>query len=174
MSAPDPPPYDGVHPRQPPPPSSIPRMELRAIPGTVSIAVAIAVGFLVEIATGAWRNEARLAALGAVVPSLFRTHEYWRLITALFLHGDGTYLGDALHLGLNFLALMQLGSLYELMFGTRRFLTIYFIAGIFASVCSAMPMDLLLINGAGDATRAATFGNLGVYISSIRISHTLS
>src|SRR5260370_31408884 len=56
------------------------------------------------------------------------------------------------------------------MFGTRRFLTIYFIAGIFASVCSAMRMELLQINGAGVGASGAIFGILGAFIFSIRRS----
>lgn len=138
----------------------------RATPATLVLIVAILIGFAIEIATGAWKDINRLAALGAIVPEwITYRHEYWRLLSAMFLHGDGTIRGDFLHLGMNLFALYQLGSLYELMFGTRRFLFIYFATGIAASLTSYFHNV-----GASVGASGAIFGILGAFIFSVRRS----
>lgn len=134
----------------------------RSTPATNAIFVAIVIGFAIEVLTGAWRNADRLAHLGAIVPEYINDGQYWRLLTAMFLHGDGTVGGTALHLGLNLLALFQLGSLYEVMFGTRRFILIYFVSGILASITSWMH-----ITGASVGASGAIFGILGAFVFSV-------
>jgi rhomboid protease GluP len=134
----------------------------RRTPATNVIFVAILIGFAIEVLTGAWTDGERLARLGAIVPEWIRAGQYWRLLTALFLHGDGTAGGTVLHLGMNLLALYQLGSLYELMFGTRRFVLIYFTAGIAASLTSFMH-----IQGASVGASGAIFGILGAFVFSV-------
>ncbi len=72
-----------------------------------------------------------LWVLGAKLgPSIWGEHEYWRLITAGFLHGS------VLHIAFNSWALFQLGAQVEELFETPRFLVIYFastIGGFFLS-----------------------------------------
>jgi rhomboid protease GluP len=135
----------------------------RITPATNLLFIAILIGFGIEILTGAWTDSARLAELGAIVPSyIIEEGQYWRLLTAMFLHGDGTIPGAFLHLGLNLFALFQLGSLYEIMFGTRRFVLIYFVAGIAASLTSTMR-----IMGASVGASGAIFGILGAFVFSV-------
>lgn len=132
---------------------------------------AILLGFAIEILTGAWKDFERLAYLGAIVPSLvIDHHQYWRLLTAMFLHGDGTVRGDLLHLGLNVYTLWQLGRLYEMMFGTRRFVLIYFATGLAASMTSLLHFVMLNREGASVGASGAIFGILGALIFSIRRS----
>ena len=142
------------------------RPSRKKTPATTFLAMAILLGFGIEILTGAWTDGEKLAQLGAIVHELvIGQGQYWRLLTAMFLHGDGTIGGDILHLGMNLFALFQLGSLYELMFGTRRFLLIYFAAGLTASLAS-------LIHNAGASVGAsgAIFGILGAFVFSVRRS----
>jgi rhomboid protease GluP len=148
----------------------MPRVQLSRCTGTRLIAAGIILGFLIEFITGATHDPERLRLIGAIVPDIFWTGEYWRLVTAMFLHGDGTPTGNALHLGFNLVALLQLGSLYETMFGTRRFLFIYFATGIIASLCSAGRMAVLAQNGSSVGASGAIFGILGAFIFSIRRS----
>jgi rhomboid protease GluP len=137
-------------------------------PGTKTLAVAIIAGFVIEILTGAWLNPEILREIGAIVPAkVWWEHEYWRLFTAMFLHGDGTIPGDVLHLGMNLFALFQLGTLYELMFGSRRFLVIYFVSGLVASITSALHMPAF---GASVGASGAVFGILGAFVFSVRRS----
>jgi rhomboid protease GluP len=135
-------------------------------PATILITLAILFGFVYEVYTGAYRDRSILAEIGAVEwTRVVDDGEYWRLLSAMFLHGDGTIRGDLLHLGLNLYALWQLGRLYEMMFGTRRFVFIYFATGLFASVTT-------LVHRAGPSVGAsgAIFGILGAFIFSIRRS----
>jgi rhomboid protease GluP len=139
---------------------SLPR---RRTPATRAIITAILIGFGIEIYTGAWTNPQKLAELGAVIRYyIFEDGQYWRLLSAMFLHGDGTPQGGILHLALNVIALVQIASLYELMFGTRRFLTIYFTTGIIASLTSA-----LVHEGPSVGASGALFGILGAFVLSV-------
>ena len=96
----------------------------------------------------------------AVIPVAIRDgHQYWRLVTGMFLHAG------ALHLFLNSVALYQLGRFYEIMFGTRRFLLVYFVTGIAASLASTFFND-----GASVGASGAILGILGAFIFSVRRS----
>jgi len=138
-------------------------------PGTSCVLIAILIGFAIEIATGAWKDGYKLAQLGAVGAYFIKVkHEYWRLVTAMFLHGDGTVGGDALHLVMNSFSLFNVGSLFEINFGTRRFLYVYFVSGILASVASAMFNE-----GASVGASGAIFGIVGAFIVCVRRSPQL-
>jgi rhomboid protease GluP len=132
----------------------------RRTPATTSIAGAILIGFGIQIAKGATNDAVRLAELGAIwAPAIFVGHEYWRLLTAMFLHGG------VLHLVMNLFALVQIGSMFELMFGTRRFLTIYFVSGLLASLTSAF-----FTEGPSVGASGAIFGILGAFVLSVKRS----
>ncbi len=53
-------------------------------------------------------------------PYIFQGHQYWRLVTAGFLHGGW------LHILMNSWVLYDLGAQVEQVYGTPRFLSIYF------------------------------------------------
>lgn len=55
----------------------------------------------------------------------------WQLFTYMFLHSTT----DPWHLIFNMLGLWMFGSEVERVLGSRRFLTLYFTAGIFAGIC---------------------------------------
>lgn len=137
-------------------------------PATRLIATGILIGFGIEILRGAWTDPEKLTWLGAIHPYLvFERGQWWRLITAMFLHGDGTIPGTVLHLAMNLFALFQLGSLYELMFGTKRFTIIYFVTGIIASLTSLILPPVSASVGAS----GAIFGIMGAFIFSVRRSN---
>jgi membrane associated rhomboid family serine protease len=139
------------------------RFDARRTPATAALFVAILVGALLQFVLGAFSDEARLAGLGANRSWAYMrtTGEYWRLLTSMFLHGG------ILHLAMNLFALYQLGRLYEMMFGSRRFTFIYFITGIAASLTSMMRMPLM---GSSVGASGAIFGILGAFVFSIRRS----
>ncbi|WP_026689264.1 rhomboid family intramembrane serine protease [Alteribacter aurantiacus] len=71
-----------------------------------------------------------LIEFGAKFNPLIHDGEWWRFFSAMFLH-----IGF-LHLFMNSLALFYLGGAVERIFGTRRFILIYFVAGLTGSVAS--------------------------------------
>ncbi|HEX7154322.1 MAG TPA: rhomboid family intramembrane serine protease [Thermoanaerobaculia bacterium] len=151
-----------------PQPQAPPRRRPPATPATRTIVALILGGFALEVLTGAWSNPARLVALGAIYPeAVFGHGEWWRLLSAIFLHGDGTISGTFLHLIVNLISLTQLGRLYEQMFGTRRFVLIYIVAGLSGSLASLYHLPWF---GSSVGASGAIFGILGAFIFSIRRS----
>ncbi|MEO0476959.1 MAG: rhomboid family intramembrane serine protease, partial [Planctomycetota bacterium] len=88
-------------------------------------------------------------------------HEYWRLVTYQFLHGN------IWHLGMNLMALYVFGPLIEKWWGPKRFLAFYLLCG----ACGAWLMAMFaffpsLING-GAATLVGASGSIfGVLVAS--------
>lgn len=68
--------------------------------------------------------------LGAKVPSLVEHGEYWRLVTANFLHGSVT------HLLINMISLLVLGRLVELYYGPLRALVIFTLSCVAGAIVS--------------------------------------
>ena len=92
--------------------------------GSTAIAGAIIAIFFLELARNAVGNDARLLALGALPDSGQIHHEYWRLITAGFLHYDLT------HLVLNTLLLLLIGPVVERRAGVAWLLLIFLTASV--------------------------------------------
>lgn len=81
---------------------------------------------------------------GKYGPSIWQGHEYWRLVTAGFLHGS------ILHIAMNSWVLYDLGAQVEEVFGTARFLVIYFVGTVVGFYLSAkMNMGLSIGSSAG-------------------------
>ncbi len=70
--------------------------------------------------------------LGASHPyPIFIGHQWWRLVTAMFLHGG------LIHIGFNMMSLMQLGPALEELYGSARYLFLYVVTGAFGFLVSA-------------------------------------
>ncbi len=91
-----------------------------------------------------------LVLLGAKVNSLIADGELWRLVSATFLHGS------LIHIFFNGYALYALGPESERIYGTRRFLALYFLAGIGGSVASYLFSPAPSVGASG-----AIFGLMG-------------
>lgn len=146
----------------------------RETPVTVSLLVFIAVIFAAEWSLGGPRltplrwdilveeiNPNILLTIGSITRDALRGHQYWRLMSGMFLHANFT------HWLLNSWTLYQLGSLYEAMFGSRRVAFIYLVTGLCASVISALHLPP---NGASVGASGAVLGILGAFIFSIQRS----
>jgi membrane associated rhomboid family serine protease len=102
--------------------------------------------------------------LGALSPiAIAKTHipgaphyQFWRLITAMFLH-----IG-LLHIAFNMYALYLFGFLIENAFGWKRFLAIYFVTGFLASVAS---FAFGPVGEIGAGASGAIFGLLGAWVA---------
>ena len=131
----------------------------RKAPVTMTLLVLIAIVFAYEVLTHAYESDEAMVALGAIVPGLVQHGQLWRLVASMFLHGGW------MHWLANSWALYQLGTLYEVLFGSKRFALIYFSTGIIAGVASSM-----YNHGPAVGASGAIFGILGAFIFSIRRS----
>jgi membrane associated rhomboid family serine protease len=102
--------------------------QLRSAPAVLALIVLNAVAFLFEISVGDLNDPEVLHRVGALEPyAVVVQGEYWRLFTALFLHGGFT------HLLFNLFALYILGPPLERSIGTLRFSVCYLISGLASS-----------------------------------------
>jgi len=84
-------------------------------------------------------------------PSIFYGHEWWRLVTAMFLHGG------LIHIGFNMMSLMQLGPALEELYGSARYVFLYVVTGAFGFLVSAWFGNFSL--GASGACRSDACGH---------------
>ncbi|HEX4544920.1 MAG TPA: rhomboid family intramembrane serine protease [Candidatus Acidoferrum sp.] len=77
--------------------------------------------------------------LGASHPyGIFHRHQWWRLVTAMFLHGG------LIHIGFNMMSLLQLGPALEELYGSSRYLFLYVVTGAFGFLVSALTLHFSL------------------------------
>jgi rhomboid protease GluP len=70
--------------------------------------------------------------LGMSAPyGIYIQHQWYRLITAMFLHGG------LIHIGFNMMALMQLGPALEELYGSSRYFFLYIVTGAFGFLLSS-------------------------------------
>jgi len=106
--------------------------------------------------------------LGAVYPyPIFVHHEWWRLITAMFLHGG------LIHIGFNMMTLMQFGPAVEELYGSPRFLFLYTATGAVGFLFSALRFHFSLgasgaLLGIIGAVLAVTTKRGGAYMRDLR------
>lgn len=101
----------------------------RGAPAVWALIVINLIMFGVEILLGGATNDRTLDWLGALDPdAVIVRHEYWRLLTALFLHYG------LLHIVINLYALYLLGPEVERLIGSFKFIMSYLIAGLGSSV----------------------------------------
>jgi membrane associated rhomboid family serine protease len=104
------------------------RSQLRSAPAVIVLILLNVLAFLIEISVGDLNDPEVLHRVGALEPyAVVAQGEYWRLFTALFLHGGFT------HLLFNVFALYVLGPPLEQSIGTVRFAVCYLISGLASS-----------------------------------------
>jgi rhomboid protease GluP len=122
-------------------------------PAAFALLGAIAVIYLVSLVLSGIAFQPSMAALvlmGAKVNDLIAGGEYWRLLTATFLHAN------LIHIFFNGYALYALGPEAERIYGTRRFLALYFLAGLAGSLASYLMSPAVSVGASG-----AIFGLIG-------------
>ncbi|MGH9468632.1 MAG: rhomboid family intramembrane serine protease [Terriglobales bacterium] len=152
----------------------------RAMPGTVSVTgILILINFIMFILEYSLSGTSLLTNLmaspsGAVTQRLGESvplgylvlrspfhDQYWRWITACFLH-EGI-----LHIGFNMWALYDIGQIVESFYGGAKFLFFYILTGAFGYMVSSY-FGYLSLGASG-----AIFGILGAMIAyGVRRSHT--
>ena len=97
---------------------------------TVVILVALLAIFVAEVRVGALASREAIVAMGALARERVAAGEYWRLLTAPWLHGGVD------HLVGNGIALFILGMVSEAAFGRAQFVVLYVLSGLAGSVVS--------------------------------------
>lgn len=119
-------------------------------PVTRNLVIANIAIFLVEMAVGDAAIEPfALWPLGAQFAP-------WQLVTYAFLHGS------LLHLAFNMFALYMFGGALERVFGTRRYLTLYFVSVLSAA---ATQLAVAMLSGAIYPTIGASGGVFGLLLA---------
>jgi rhomboid protease GluP len=98
---------------------------------------------------------ATMVAMGAQVGSLVLEGQWWRILTAMFLHFNW------LHIATNAYSLYVVGGLIEPYYGSWRYVAVYLLSGIMGGLflLAFMPPDVV---GAGAS--GAIFGLLGATV----------
>ncbi len=112
--------------------------------------------YLVTVAQGAGINNpgGRLLSDWLLYGPLVAHGDWWRLVTAAFLHGS------LLHILFNMLALWWLGTAVESALGTRRFLLLYFASALAGSAGALIDSPTTPVVGAS----GAVFGIMGALL----------
>lgn len=95
-----------------------------------------------------------LISLGAKENSLIQSGEYYRLFTCMFLHGG------IVHIFFNMYALYAIGPFVEETYGKYKYLLIYIVSGILASIFSFVFTTAVSIGASG-----AIFGLFGAILA---------
>jgi membrane associated rhomboid family serine protease len=137
------------------------RRRARSMSVTRALLAAIIVMFLVEIAASpaaslfGGPSPETLLKLGAMAPWRIADGEYWRLISAMFLHAD------LFHILFNGYALWIFGQAVENEYGSAWMGVLFFVTGFLASVTSYAFGPFALGVGAS----GAIFGLFGAFIA---------
>ena len=116
--------------------------------------------FILEMRSGGSTNLQTLYKLGALVAENVKQGEWWRLLSANFLHFGW------LHLISNMLALLFIGSIVELTIGVEFYLIVYFFSGAGSMLTFALLADYtgqaeVVLMGAS----AAIMGTIGTMLT---------
>jgi membrane associated rhomboid family serine protease len=143
-----------------------PRLRVSRFSATKVLLGALAAAFVVEVVVGMQQGNAdallngpgprTMIRLGAMQPYLIANGQYWRLFSAIFLHQG------LLHIAFNAYALWLFGQMVDDMFGTPRFLLLFFVTGFLASATS---YAFGAPNTIGVGASGAVFGVFGAFIA---------
>jgi rhomboid protease GluP len=124
---------------------------------TYTIATINVVVFLYELYLSGGLRVSTKALLRVALVNVCVTecHEWWRLLSAIFVHLSW------IHLAMNTFFLIYLGSQLEVFVGRIRFLLLYLTAGIFGNLLTVWLMEPFVISGGASG---ALFGVAGALI----------
>ncbi|KGR75507.1 rhomboid family intramembrane serine protease [Ureibacillus sinduriensis] len=118
------------------------------------VSTIIAINFIVFIITMLPNIGDEIFYSGASVNYLIGDGQWWRIITSLFLHAG------FMHVLFNMFSLFLFGPELEKIAGKMRFLTIYFLAGIFGNMATFVLQDGLY---ASVGASGAIYGIFGAF-----------
>ncbi|MDI6619276.1 MAG: rhomboid family intramembrane serine protease [Clostridiales bacterium] len=109
--------------------------------------------FLYIYANGGINSYEALVKYGAKINSLIVGGEYWRFFSSAFLHAN------LAHIAFNMYSLYNIGKLDESIFGSKKFIIIYFFSALSGSIFSFVFSNSPSIGASG-----AIFGLLGAVL----------
>ncbi len=111
-------------------------------------------------------NGSFLSDLGALSwDSVLNSHEYYRVITCMFIHGDVNHIFN------NMMVMFFLGGYLEQYVGHLRYLIIYFCSGILAG-CTSMVYNMMINDyTASIGASGAIFGLMGGMLCIVMLRH---
>jgi len=127
-------------------------------PLTVAILAVLLLILIFEIRVGALESREAIVAMGALARERVAAGDYWRLLTAPWLHGSVDHL-----LG-NGIALYILGMVCESAFGRAQLLVLYVLSGLTGSLLS-----VVMSPGPSVGASGAIFGLQGAAIVLFRM-----
>lgn len=120
------------------------------------VAVNVTIFAFMLFGAGALADPATLIGWGANVGTRTTNGEWWRLVTAMFVHSG------MLHLLVNIAVLVQLGLILERLVGPLAFAAVYVAAGLFGGLVSLSAYPVAVTVGAS----GAIFGLYGLLLAS--------
>lgn len=147
------------------------RLASRFMPATAPVTSFLILGnlfmFAVEILLTRQGNLLQPVGQGAFLrlglslpmPLMVGTGQYWRWITAMFLHAGW------LHIGFNMFALYELGPICESLYGPAKFLTLYLATGVIGNIVASAANTAVL------GASGALFGLLGLLVVYVMRHH---
>lgn len=123
---------------------------------TILIAANITIFVLIQFSPHSLSDPNTLIGWGGNFGPRTANGEWWRLVTALFVHAGW------LHLLVNLFGLMQLGLILERLVGPLAFAAVYLAAGVFSSVAHLYASPVIVsVGGSG-----AIFGTYALLLAS--------
>ncbi|MBI4220672.1 MAG: rhomboid family intramembrane serine protease [Chloroflexi bacterium] len=129
---------------------------------TWTLAVANVVVWLFLEVNGGSQNVIVLLRFGAKYGPAVADGEYWRLLTAVFIH-----IG-VLHLLTNTIGLLIFGGMVERAYGHMSFLAIYLFAGVFGNIASYAAGPTVSAGASG-----AVFGVVGAFAAYLAVNRRI-
>lgn len=131
---------------------------MRAYLGSAVLFGTLVVVFVLELATSAVGNDARLITLGALPGTGQLDGEYWRVVTFGFLHYD------LIHILLNTVLLVACAPIAERRVGASWLLILFLTASIVSGIGILLKHSFILSQGASVGASGGLFGLLGAAI----------
>ena len=128
----------------------------RALVTPALVTLNAAIFLLMLFGAGSFSDPETLIGWGGSFGPRTTNGEWWRLVTAMFVHSG------MLHLLVNIAALFQVGLILERLVGRLTFAAVYITAGVFAGLLSLSAYPLTLSTGAS----GAVFGVYGLLLAS--------